>query len=73
MVVLIVMGDALFTSNAQKTTNQKLSLNLFLEAVDSFGLPSRIRFDFETENVEIAEYMLNHPAQGPNRGSKLTG
>lgn len=62
----------MFTSNARKTTNQKLSLNLFLEAVNSFGLPSRIRFNFGTENVGIAEYMLNHPARSPNRGSMLT-
>lgn len=55
MVVLMVIVDTLFTSNAPKTTNQKLSLNLFLEAVNSFGLPSRVRFDFGSKNAGIAE------------------
>ena len=56
------------------TNNQsETATDLFLEAVSSFGLPSRVRSDFGTENVGVAEYMLNHPARGPNRGSMLTG
>ena len=42
-------------------------LKCFLDAVDVFGLPSRIRTDKGTENVDIAEYMISR--RGVNRGS----
>ena len=44
-----------------------------LNAVDEFGLPSRIRTDKGGENVLIVRYMVGHPERGPDRGSTITG
>ena len=46
-------------------------LKCFLDAVDEFGLPSRIRTDKGMENVDIAEYMISR--RGINRGSAIVG
>ena len=48
-------------------------LTLFKEAVQEFGLPSRVRCDHGGENVDVSMFMLSHPLCGPDRGSVLVG
>ena len=48
-------------------------LNLFTEAVTTFGLSSRVRCDKGGENYNVGFYMLNHPQRGPGRGSIIAG
>ena len=57
----------------QCTDNNKAAtvLACFLEAVNEFGLPSRIRTDQGRENVSIVDYMISR--RGRNRGSAITG
>lgn len=57
------------SNNNRKETVQQL----FLGAVEGHGLPSRIRADHGTENVDVEEFMLHHPLRGPGRGSFLKG
>ena len=55
------------------STNNKAEtvLQLFRGAVRTFGLPTRMRCDHSTENIEVARFMLN--AQGVEGSHVLTG
>ncbi len=57
------------------STNNRAStvFQLFQNAVETFGLPSRVRSDKNGENVNVAWYMLSHSLRGPDRGSHLAG
>lgn len=46
-------------------------LRCFVQAVQQFGLPSRVRSDLGMENVEVSRFMLQN--RGTGRGSMLTG
>lgn len=48
-------------------------LHAFIEAVQTYGLPSRVRCDIGTENYDFAYYMFSHPSRGPGRGSIIAG
>ena len=46
-------------------------MQLFAEATEQFGVPSRVRSDQGRENIMVARYML--ATRGLHRGSMLVG
>ncbi len=48
-------------------------LSLFINAIEEYGMPSRVRGDQGVENVDVARYMFSHPLRGPSRGSYISG
>ena len=58
---------------AQCSNNNKASTmyELFLKAVQQYGLPSRVRSDQGKENTMVAQHMLDN--RGLNRGSMIVG
>ena len=59
---------ALACTNNNKSTTV---LDCFLQGVNEYGLPSRVRSDKGMENVLVADYMIEK--RGGNRESMLTG
>lgn len=55
------------------STNNRAStvLDLFIDAKDEYGIPSRIRGDRGGENIQVATHMI--ATNGHNRGSFLWG
>jgi hypothetical protein len=51
--------------------NADIVHDLFVNAVNEYTLPSRVRTDKGTENVRIAEFMISN--RGPARGSHIAG
>jgi hypothetical protein len=62
----VVTGIKCSTNNRAETV-----LNLFHEARSQWGIPHRCRGDRGSENVLVAEWMINH--RGINRGSYIFG
>ena len=57
------------------STNNKAETvyNLFINAIEEHGLPSRVRGDQGVENVDAAWFMFTHRLRGPGRGSYISG
>ena len=48
-------------------------LQLFKQAIQKYGLPSRVRSDKGGENTQVPWYVLTHPLRGPDKGSHIAG
>jgi hypothetical protein len=68
-----VDGKSRFCVGLRVSGNNKAAtvLDVFLEACRRYGIPSRMRGDHGTENIEVAIWMETN--RGPNRGSYIWG
>jgi hypothetical protein len=66
-------GYSRFVTAIQASNNNcaETVLNVFLDAVEAHGLPSRVRGDHGTENLHVAAYM--EETCGIERGSYIWG
>ncbi|CAB3995673.1 Retrovirus-related Pol poly [Paramuricea clavata] len=73
VVHLCIDGYSRLIIYAHCCNNNKAStvLNQFVEGVNTYGLPSRVRSDHGMENFKVAQFMLQHTGTG--RGSIITG
>ena len=73
MIHAFVDGKSRFVTGIRASNNNRKDtvLDLFLAAVDVHGVPSRVRGDFGTENLAVAEWMEVH--RGKGRGSYIWG
>ena len=69
----VASGDSWWCRWFYKNTSVSSLLELFLNTVENYGLPSRVRSDKGKKNVDVARNMLNHPLRGPGRGSMICG
>ena len=69
--MLTGIRDLLHTYSVQTTNKAIPVLELFLQGVEKYGLPIRVRSDHGLENVAVAKYMLDH--QGHDNGNMITG
>ena len=58
---------------ASNNTRADTVLQLFTDAVDQVGLPSRVRADRGGENVGVARYTLEHPLRSVGHGRFIAG
>ena len=59
--------------HASANNRAETVLSVFMNAINEFGLLSRICTDKGGENVLIAQYMLGCPDRGSGRGSIIAG
>lgn len=57
--------------HASNNNRSATVLSVFMEAMRNWGVPSRVRGDHGTENIQVAAYMNFH--RGSSRGSYLWG
>ncbi|XP_076864538.1 uncharacterized protein LOC143516675 [Brachyhypopomus gauderio] len=62
----VIVYLAVATNNYATTV-----LDAFLDAVNQYGMPSRVRSDKGGENIEVAHFMVQN--RGENRNSHITG